>query len=215
MSSKPPRLDLAAAMEAELNADALGPRSAWGTPPSGSAHATHGLVSPETAIPLSQEPSVTQTASTSDPSTHETARPLANVPSGPISFETIDHPSHGTPAAKELYGGGDTHPRVTPAPSPMRLRDGATGASPDRPDEALLKRSYVPPSRQGAVRISAYCSARVMKQVRMMAVNQDCTIDDLVTRALDLLFKAEGLPAIAFDGKPFGRPPEATEKGAG
>lgn len=65
------------------------------------------------------------------------------------------------------------------------------------------------------MRISAYCSARVMKQVRMMAVTQDCTIDDLVTRALDLLFKAEGLPAIAFDGKPFGRSPEASEKGPG
>lgn len=79
----------------------------------------------------------------------------------------------------------------------------------------LLKQSTVPPSRQGAVRVSAYCSARVMKQVRMMAVNQDCTIDDLVTRALDLLFKAEGLPAIAFDGKPFGRSQAASEKGAG
>jgi hypothetical protein len=38
----------------------------------------------------------------------------------------------------------------------------------------------------------------------MMAVTQDTTIDELMTRALNLLFKTEGLPEIAFDGKPFG-----------
>ena len=52
-----------------------------------------------------------------------------------------------------------------------------------------------------------------MKQIRMLAVTQDTTIDDLVTRALDLLFKSEGLAAIAYDGKPFGRAAQSGETG--
>lgn len=216
MANKPPRLDLAAAMEAELSADALGPRSAWGTPQSNAAasHATHSAPSLETETLPSQQPSVPSSVPPSVHSSLETVSFPSVATSGAPDAATIVSSTHE--ALNTTDGGaGVPDPAVTPAPSPMRPGDNGSNVSTDPSDQRLLRRSYVPPSRQGAMRISAYCSARVMKQVRMMAVNQDCTIDDLVTRALDLLFKAEGLPAIAFDGKPFGRSSEATEKGTG
>lgn len=217
MANKPPRLDLAAAMEAELSADALGPRSAWGTPQSTSAHAshaTHSSPSLETANLPSQQPSVPPSSQSSVHSSLETVGFTSVATSGAPDAATILPSTHETSNTTD-GGAGAPDPAVTPAPSPMRPGDNGSNVSTDPSDQRLLMRSYVPPSRQGAMRISAYCSARVMKQVRMMAVNQDCTIDDLVTRALDLLFKAEGLPAIAFDGKPFGRSPDASEKGTG
>ena len=61
--------------------------------------------------------------------------------------------------------------------------------------------SYIPPSRSGMKRIQGYFSPRVKRQFRLLAVNSDVTEDELVSRALNLLFKTEGLPEIAFDGK--------------
>lgn len=61
--------------------------------------------------------------------------------------------------------------------------------------------AYVPPSRAGMKRIQGYFSPRVKRQFRLLAINTDLTEEDLVGRALNLLFKAEGLPEIAFDNK--------------
>lgn len=65
--------------------------------------------------------------------------------------------------------------------------------------------AYIPPSRTGMKRIQGYFSPRVKRQFRLLAVNADITEDELVSRALNLLFRAEGLPEIAFDGKDRGR----------
>jgi hypothetical protein len=60
---------------------------------------------------------------------------------------------------------------------------------------------YIAPSRTGMKRIQGYFSPRVKRQMRLLAVNTDSSEEDLVARALNLLFEANGLPAIAFDGK--------------
>lgn len=214
MSSKPPRLDLAAAMEAELETDALGPRSVWGTPPAlqTSSH--------ETSVTPASAPSVTPHYETHVASTPVTPVPLNSATTGASGYATEGaeddatdgSPSDATTGRSAAPGAGAQETKAALSSSPMRQADHATTVT-SPPQDRLTKRSYQPPSRQGAVRISAYCSPRVMKQIRMLAVTQDTTIDDLVTRALDLLFRAEGLPAIAFDGKPFGRASQSSETG--
>lgn len=71
------------------------------------------------------------------------------------------------------------------------------------PDDAVAGRgsAYVPPSRAGMKRIQGYFSPRVKRQMRLLAINRDLSEEDLVGRALNLLFKTEGLPEIAFDNK--------------
>jgi hypothetical protein len=64
--------------------------------------------------------------------------------------------------------------------------------------------AYVPPSRQNMKRIQGYFSARVKRQLRMLAAQNDKTEEQLVGEALNLLFQTNGLPAIAFEGKEAG-----------
>ncbi len=78
-------------------------------------------------------------------------------------------------------------------------KEGTTSHENMRPREQSS--SYVPPSRSGMKRIQGYFSPRVKRQFRLLAVNSDLSEEELVGRALNLLFKAEGLPEIAFDGK--------------
>lgn len=65
--------------------------------------------------------------------------------------------------------------------------------------------SPVAPSRIGKKRVQGYFSARVKRQLRVLAAELDATEEELVARALNLLFEKSGLPAIAFDDKPRGR----------
>ena len=62
-------------------------------------------------------------------------------------------------------------------------------------------RVYVPPSRQNMKRIQGYFSARVKRQLRVLAAEQDKTEEELVGEALNLLFQTHGLPMIAFENK--------------
>jgi hypothetical protein len=64
--------------------------------------------------------------------------------------------------------------------------------------------TYIPPSRQNMKRIQGYFSARVKRQLRMLAAQNDKTEEQLVGEALNLLFQTNGLPAIAFEGKEVG-----------
>ena len=73
--------------------------------------------------------------------------------------------------------------------------------SSDESETAGAGPAYVPPSRAGMKRIQGYFSPRVKRQFRLLAINRDLSEEDLVARALNLLFEAEGLPAIAFDNK--------------
>jgi|SRR4051812_10162762 hypothetical protein len=87
----------------------------------------------------------------------------------------------------------------------------ADPAAPDRPtavapavDTARKEgegRAYVPPSRQNMKRIQGYFSARVKRQLRVLAAEQDKTEEELVGEALNLLFQTHGLPMIAFENK--------------
>jgi hypothetical protein len=62
-------------------------------------------------------------------------------------------------------------------------------------------RAYIPPSRQNMKRIQGYFSARVKRQLRVLAAEQDKTEEELVGEALNLLFQTHGLPTIAFENK--------------
>lgn len=59
----------------------------------------------------------------------------------------------------------------------------------------------IAPSRVGMKRIQGYFSPRVKRQLRRLAADLDLSEEALVGQALNLLFAAKQLPAIAFDGK--------------
>jgi len=200
MTGKPPRFDLAAAMEADLETDALGPRAAWGSPPQsprdGSSAATSVAPSPDPSVLASDAPSVSSSPRPQVPQDEVSDIPTSQTPMRPADNATTVIPSTATPQADAIVGAGD---------APSGLQDDATCVARTRSSQTPASKRYKqPPSRQEPIRVSAYCSPRVVKQLRMMAVTQDATIDELMTRALNLLFKTEGLPEIAFDGKPFG-----------
>ena len=45
--------------------------------------------------------------------------------------------------------------------------------------------------------IGGYFDPAVAKQLRRLAVDEECTLTDLVAEAIDLLFQSRGLPEIA------------------
>ena len=53
------------------------------------------------------------------------------------------------------------------------------------------------PSRAGTKMIGGYFDPTVSKQLRLIAVQEDSTVQDLVAEALDLLFQARQKPTIA------------------
>ncbi len=60
---------------------------------------------------------------------------------------------------------------------------------------------YVAPSRRDMKRIQGYFSARVKRQLKILAAEQGKTEEQLVGEALNLLFQAHRLPTITFEGK--------------
>jgi len=60
---------------------------------------------------------------------------------------------------------------------------------------------YVPPSRRNMKRVQGYFSARVKRQLKVLAAQEDKTEEELVGEALNMLFRTHGLPTIAFEGK--------------
>ncbi len=87
------------------------------------------------------------------------------------------------------------------APEPQPSRTAPAAAEESRKGRGL---AYIPPSRQNMKRIQGYFSARVKRQLRMLAAQNDKTEEQLVGEALNLLFQTNGLPAIAFEGKEAG-----------
>ena len=49
----------------------------------------------------------------------------------------------------------------------------------------------------GGTHIGGYFDPAVAKQLRRLAVDEECTLTDLVAEAIDLLFQSRGLPEIA------------------
>ncbi len=163
--SKLPPVNLAAAMEADLQAhDPMSTR-------------THAPVVPTTHEPMSAAP-------------HQAMRTASHALLLPGSHGEVSSNAHVLTSERN-YG---------PVPhETMRTSDLDLMASDDEIGGGAP--AYVPPSRAGMKRIQGYFSPRVKRQFRLLAINTDLTEEDLVGRALNLLFKAEGLPEIAFDNK--------------
>lgn len=163
--SKPPPINLAAAMEADLQAH---------DPMSTRTHVPVGLSAHEPVSAASQQLLRNVAHVLLSPGSHDAVSQNAHV----LTHERMD----GT-AYQETMSASDL--------DLMSSDDEVGGGAP----------VYVPPSRAGMKRIQGYFSPRVKRQFRLLAINSDLTEEDLVGRALNLLFKAEGLPEIAFDNK--------------
>lgn len=57
------------------------------------------------------------------------------------------------------------------------------------------------PSREGTKAISGHFAPEISKQLRILAVNQDTSVQALLGEALNLLFESYGLPRIAPERK--------------
>lgn len=118
---------------------------------------------------------------------HEPTLPLAHETDGTGSHDVMSTSSHDARARQDA--------------APIRHNKPELVSQSAESDDSGAGASYIPPSREGMKRIQGYFSPRVKRQLRLLAVNLDTSEEDLVARALNMLFSAEGLPAIAFDGK--------------
>lgn len=73
--------------------------------------------------------------------------------------------------------------RATPALEPVQAN----------PSE----RPVVAAARVGKAMVSGWFDKAAVKQLRMIAVNNETTMQQQIGRALNLLFREEGLPALA------------------
>src|SRR4051812_8624796 len=67
-----------------------------------------------------------------------------------------------------------------------------TSPTPDEPGRKVSR-----PDRQGKSLVAAHVNRHAAKQLRMLAVEQDTTVQALVIESLNLLFKNYGKPQIA------------------
>lgn len=166
--ARPPSIDLAAAMEADLKAH---------DPMSTRPHVPVTTGAYEHVRTSSYAPLGTPSHETTSASAHDEKGSSSHGLMSEVSHETVGRSTHEEEGSR-------SHGLTSPD-------DDTAGRVP----------AYVPPSRAGMKRIQGYFSPRVKRQMRLLAVNKDLSEEDLVARALNLLFKTEGLPEIAFDNK--------------
>lgn len=166
--ARPPSVDLAAAMEADLKAH---------DPMSARPHGPVATRAHEYVRTLTHTPLGTPSHETTNTSAHDEKSSSTHGLMSEVSHETVSRSTHEEEGSR-------SHGLMSPD-------DDTAGRGP----------AYVPPSRAGMKRIQGYFSPRVKRQMRLLAVNKDLSEEDLVGRALNLLFKTEGLPEIAFDNK--------------
>ena len=85
---------------------------------------------------------------------------------------------------------------LKPAAAAPEPREEPRGSS----DAAVAERptlKHPRPSRAGTKMIGGYFDPAVSKQLRLIAVQEDSTVQDLVAEALDLLFQSRRKPTIA------------------
>ncbi|MEO1331000.1 MAG: ribbon-helix-helix domain-containing protein [Pseudomonadota bacterium] len=58
-----------------------------------------------------------------------------------------------------------------------------------------------PPGRQGRKKVQTHVSPHVHKQIHLIALEEDTSVEELMLEALDLLFRMRGRPMIAFEGR--------------
>jgi hypothetical protein len=70
-------------------------------------------------------------------------------------------------------------------------------ANAQAPKSAVTGKKAVPPSREGKRAITMHQPDAVRRQLKLMAAEQDRTVDDLCSEALNLLFAKHRKPQIA------------------
>lgn len=93
-----------------------------------------------------------------------------------------------------------TSPRVNKLKAAMQGMQSADIAQPSAEIVALPQataRYPVPPSRVGKRMISAYFTPDVVKQLHLLAVERDATVQALMEEAMNDLFRKHGKSAIA------------------
>ena len=78
---------------------------------------------------------------------------------------------------------------VEPAPAPVEV--------PRADQEKPNRRKFERPSRNGTKFIAGHFDPSVARQLRMLAVEEDTTVQALLAEALDLLFVKKNKPVIA------------------
>ena len=68
---------------------------------------------------------------------------------------------------------------------------------PESPVETKEPRKFARPSRSGTKFVAGHFHPSVARQVRMLAVEEDTTVQALLAEALDLLFVKKNRPVIA------------------
>jgi len=60
-----------------------------------------------------------------------------------------------------------------------------------------MTQSALPPSRRGKRRVELWLSPDAKKQVKLIAVNEEKSQEQVMAEALNMLFKSRGVPPIA------------------
>jgi hypothetical protein len=68
-------------------------------------------------------------------------------------------------------------------------------------DEATPPKSDLKGSRVGKKMVAGWFDRAAVIQLQRLAADREATIQDLLGRALDLLFRDEGLPPLAHSGR--------------
>ena len=84
---------------------------------------------------------------------------------------------------------------LKPAANTPQPAEEASGTEAAVAESPTLK--HPRPSRAGTKMIGGYFDPTVSKQLRLIAVQEDTTVQDLVAEALDLLFQSRQKPTIA------------------
>ena len=88
-------------------------------------------------------------------------------------------------AVLERQAGSSTQDAPPPAP-----RSSGSDTAPERP-------KFTRPSREGKKLIAAHVDPKVARQLKLLAVEDDTTVQALLEEAIDLLFVKKGHTAIA------------------
>jgi len=210
MAKHPNRLNLADKLAAELAANPV-----TSTPPRDSdrtngAQPNVSLASATTAPPDPQITDDTHHLSQDSPTQKSTRSP---------DHLTTDPPDqwHGAPPPSEQRHPQSPHITASPAPfatdhlasvpssSPSSGQPAAQTDGPEREGQGANGRtrpSSIKPCRVDVMRVSGFFSERVKYQIQQLQWKYSHTTEEeMVGQALNLLFRYEGMPEIAFEGK--------------
>lgn len=82
-------------------------------------------------------------------------------------------------------------------PTSLALASAPQSATQTLPAAERVAPSGRPSGRAGKAMVAGWYDKAAVKQLRMIAVNRETTIQQQLGRAINLLFREEGLPALA------------------